>query len=314
MATPPNNETAVRRELPLVLRILGKHFDPKAPVKIDGPAEKTVADRHFRIGRQRALYGIVAGGAAGFGVWKLMKSPRNALGAFMAGAGAIAGAVYGIGSIREEFFLDLMSIPNDQSEFARNCRDILQREMPDSVILKEVHRRMGVIGESSSMLQSAWDDAVQHNEAPTPVRSTPSRVLPEEHQVQQETTQWPSSMSSKDVFGSVMGGKQAPSNDNAKLFYSFFKTLVGKEVAVELKNDVALVGTLHSVDQYLNFKLVDVTVVEEHKYPQLMNMKNCFIRGSVVRYIQIAKADVDTELLQDAARREASANKSGAKK
>ena len=45
-----------------------------------------------------------------------------------------------------------------------------------------------------------------------------------------------------------------------------------------------------------------------------MNMKNCFIRGSVVRYIQIAKADVDTELLQDAARREASANKSGAKK
>ncbi|EQC34181.1 U6 snRNA-associated Sm-like protein LSm2 [Saprolegnia diclina VS20] len=98
------------------------------------------------------------------------------------------------------------------------------------------------------------------------------------------------------------------------LFYSFFKTLVGKEVAVELKNDVALVGTLHSVDQYLNFKLVDVTVVEEHKYPQLMNMKNCFIRGSVVRYIQIAKADVDTELLQDAARREASANKSGAKK
>ena len=45
---------------------------------------------------------------------------------------------------------------------------------------------------------------------------------------------------------------------------------MGKEVAVELKNDVALVGTLHSVDQYLNFKLVDVTVVEEHKYPQLV--------------------------------------------
>ncbi|ETW01313.1 U6 snRNA-associated Sm-like protein LSm2 [Aphanomyces invadans] len=93
------------------------------------------------------------------------------------------------------------------------------------------------------------------------------------------------------------------------LFYSFFKTLIGKEVAVELKNDVALVGTLHSVDQYLNIKLTDVSVVEENKYPQLMNMKNCFIRGSVVRYIQIAKADVDTELLQDAARREGSANR-----
>ncbi|KAF0699069.1 Aste57867_10342 [Aphanomyces stellatus] len=95
------------------------------------------------------------------------------------------------------------------------------------------------------------------------------------------------------------------------LFYSFFKTLLGKEVAVELKNDVALVGTLHSVDQYLNIKLMDVSVVEDYKYPQLMNMKNCFIRGSVVRYIQIAKADVDTELLQDAARREGSANRAG---
>ncbi|CAK4927920.1 unnamed protein product [Aphanomyces euteiches] len=95
------------------------------------------------------------------------------------------------------------------------------------------------------------------------------------------------------------------------LFYSFFKTLLGKEVAVELKNDVALVGTLHSVDQYLNIKLTDVSVVEDYKYPQLMNMKNCFIRGSVVRYIQIAKSDVDTELLQDAARREGSANRAG---
>ncbi|KAH9091488.1 U6 snRNA-associated Sm-like protein LSm2 [Aphanomyces euteiches] len=81
------------------------------------------------------------------------------------------------------------------------------------------------------------------------------------------------------------------------LFYSFFKTLLGKEVAVELKNDVALVGTLHSRGRRL-------------QVPP-MNMKNCFIRGSVVRYIQIAKADVDTELLQDAARREGSANRAG---
>ena len=28
-------------------------------------------------------------------------------------------------------------------------------------------------------------------------------------------------------------------------------------------------------------------------------MKNCFIRGSVVRYIQIPANEVDTELLQD---------------
>ena len=42
------------------------------------------------------------------------------------------------------------------------------------------------------------------------------------------------------------------------LFYSFFKTLVGKEVVVELKNDLEIKGTLHSVDQYLNVKLENV--------------------------------------------------------
>ncbi|CAM9323656.1 unnamed protein product, partial [Ectocarpus sp. 8 AP-2014] len=103
------------------------------------------------------------------------------------------------------------------------------------------------------------------------------------------------------------------------LFYSFFKTLVGKEIAVELKNDVALTGTLHSVDQYLNVKLTDVQVVDAERYPQLVSdgssgarfckQLNCFIRGSVVRYIQIPSADVDTELLQDACRKESAQGK-----
>lgn len=87
------------------------------------------------------------------------------------------------------------------------------------------------------------------------------------------------------------------------LFFSFFKTLVGKEIAVELKNDVVLTGTLHSVDQYLNIKLTSVTVVNQERYPQLTALKNCFIRGSVVRYVQINPGDVDTELLQDATRK-----------
>lgn len=56
----------------------------------------------------------------------------------------------------------------------------------------------------------------------------------------------------------------------SQLFYSFFKTLVGKEIAVELKNDVALTGTLHSVDQYLNVKLTEVQVVDAERYPQLV--------------------------------------------
>jgi len=34
-------------------------------------------------------------------------------------------------------------------------------------------------------------------------------------------------------------------------------------------------------------------------------VKNCFIRGSVVRYVHIPKDAVDTDVLQDATRREA---------
>ena len=89
-----------------------------------------------------------------------------------------------------------------------------------------------------------------------------------------------------------------------QLFFSFFKTLVGREIAVELKNDVVLTGTLHSVDQYLNIKLTSVRVVNQDRYPQLVALKNCFIRGSVVRYVQITPSDVNTELLQDATRKE----------
>lgn len=72
-----------------------------------------------------------------------------------------------------------------------------------------------------------------------------------------------------------------------------------------MKNDVVLTGTLHSVDQYLNIKLTSVNIVNADRYPQLTNvLNNCFIRGSVVRYVQINPTDVDTELLQDATRKE----------
>lgn len=104
------------------------------------------------------------------------------------------------------------------------------------------------------------------------------------------------------------------SDTHIMLFYSFFKTLVGKEIAVELKNDVVLTGTLHSVDQYLNIKLTTVQVVNRERYPQLTVLKNCFIRGSVVRYVQINPGDVDTELLQDATRKENGGAVSEAKK
>ncbi|KAI9030866.1 hypothetical protein J3Q64DRAFT_1725631 [Phycomyces blakesleeanus] len=89
------------------------------------------------------------------------------------------------------------------------------------------------------------------------------------------------------------------------LFYSFFKTLVNEQVTVELKNDLVITGTLKSVDQFLNIKLDDIQVIDEDRYPHMISVKNCFIRGSVVRYVQLPQQAVDTALLQDAARREA---------
>eukprot|EP00949_MAST-11_sp_MAST-11-sp1_P002995 g2995.t1 len=88
------------------------------------------------------------------------------------------------------------------------------------------------------------------------------------------------------------------------IFYSFFKTLEGKQVVVELKNDLSLIGTLHSVDQYLNIKLTGSSVLDQNRFPQLASAKTCFIRGSVVRYVQVPRNEVDTDLLQDACRAE----------
>ena len=49
------------------------------------------------------------------------------------------------------------------------------------------------------------------------------------------------------------------------------KLLLGcAQVTVELKNDLAINGTLHSVDQYMNIKLDNVKVVNEDKFPHMV--------------------------------------------
>ncbi|XP_064231869.1 U6 snRNA-associated Sm-like protein LSm2 [Aotus nancymaae] len=88
------------------------------------------------------------------------------------------------------------------------------------------------------------------------------------------------------------------------LFYSFLKSLVGKDVVMELKNDLSICGTLHSVDQYLSIKLTDITVTDPEKQPHILSAKNCFILGSVVRYCSCQQMR-STQLLQDTARKEA---------
>jgi U6 snRNA-associated Sm-like protein LSm2 len=68
-----------------------------------------------------------------------------------------------------------------------------------------------------------------------------------------------------------------------QLFFSYFKELVGKVVTVELKNDLAITGILHSVDQYLNIKLEDTRVVDEAKYPHMVRTFSSTSRVFVVR-------------------------------
>lgn len=63
--------------------------------------------------------------------------------------------------------------------------------------------------------------------------------------------------------------------------------MVGKEVTVELKNDLAVTGVLHSVDQYLNIKLAGIRVADPARHPHMASVRNCFIRGSVVRYVVV---------------------------
>ena len=50
------------------------------------------------------------------------------------------------------------------------------------------------------------------------------------------------------------------------------------QVTVELKNDLAVAGILHSVDQYLNVKLNNVRVINESKYPHMVRNDNLAMR------------------------------------
>ena len=99
------------------------------------------------------------------------------------------------------------------------------------------------------------------------------------------------------------------------LFFQMFQQLAEAKakVDVELKNDVIIRGTLQSVDQYLNVKLSDIEIDNPEKYPHLVSLKNCFIRGSVVRYVHLTKESVDLDRLHDQCRREAKTER-GARK
>ncbi|KAL0221953.1 hypothetical protein RCL1_001807 [Eukaryota sp. TZLM3-RCL] len=91
------------------------------------------------------------------------------------------------------------------------------------------------------------------------------------------------------------------------VFYSFFKALVGFPVSVVLKNDTILSGELQAVDQFLNFRLTNITV-SGTECPALSGLKTAFVRGSAIRYVELPKDHVNVPLLEEATRRVALAN------
>lgn len=54
---------------------------------------------------------------------------------------------------------------------------------------------------------------------------------------------------------------------------------------MELKNDIQVRGTLKSVDQYLNIKLDDISVVNEISYPHLVRINPFFLFWARASYI-----------------------------
>lgn len=59
---------------------------------------------------------------------------------------------------------------------------------------------------------------------------------------------------------------------------------------------------LHILPKYHSMSHANLSLILIRTQPQ-MSVKNCFIRGSVVRYVQIPTGAVDTQLLEDATRR-----------
>lgn len=68
----------------------------------------------------------------------------------------------------------------------------------------------------------------------------------------------------------AMPSQLNPDATTVQLIFSVFKTLTDQEVTVELKNDLSIVGTLKSVDQFLNIKLDNIRVLDEDKHPHMV--------------------------------------------
>jgi len=74
-------------------------------------------------------------------------------------------------------------------------------------------------------------------------------------------------------------------------------------IAVEFKSMIIQNGSMMTCDVIrIN---VQLNITNKLYIELQLSVKNCFIRGSVVRYVQLPVDEVDIHLLTEAARREA---------
>ena len=62
-----------------------------------------------------------------------------------------------------------------------------------------------------------------------------------------------------------------------------------------MKNGVKIRGSLHAIDDQMNFHLTNAKVMNSGTFDSCGDQM--FIRGNVVRYIHMSKNEVDTEPL-----------------
>ncbi|EPR78961.1 LSM domain-containing protein, partial [Spraguea lophii 42_110] len=85
------------------------------------------------------------------------------------------------------------------------------------------------------------------------------------------------------------------------LFYTFFKTLIGKRLCFELKNTMIIVGRLESVDNFLNIKISMIKMIEPIDNPILNNLEVVTIRGSGIKIIRMCD-DINLQSVLDGSR------------
>ncbi|TMW55590.1 hypothetical protein Poli38472_010472 [Pythium oligandrum] len=136
--------TSDRMALDDLVRVLGTELGKSDERVLIGSteAEKKVLKKYSDLGTQRVVMGGVGGALLTAGAWKALGGQKRLLGAMTVMTGAVSGAMYGGLSIRRGLFVDILTLPDDQSPFAQRSRRILDERIPSNAFYLEIKEMM----------------------------------------------------------------------------------------------------------------------------------------------------------------------------